>query len=185
MEVDEEIITSLAQGSHSAFHKVFTAFYPKVHAFASGFLKNSHDADDVCQTIFIKLWTHREALTGVRDLDAYLYTIAKRTVLNHFASHKATTIDILAIRNIKADNPSAQELIEAQDLQLLISMIVENMPLQRQTVYKLSREQGLTNDEIAERMHLQKKTVENHLNLALRDIREVLKILILLLLNWV
>lgn len=63
-------------------------------------------------------------------------------------------------------------------------MIVENMPPQRQTIYRMSREEGLSNDEIAERLGLQKKTVENTLNLALRQIREMLKFLILLLLPW-
>ena len=63
-------------------------------------------------------------------------------------------------------------------------MTVENMPPQRQAVYKLSRVEGLSNDQIAEKLGLQKKTVENHLNLALGEIRKVLKMFILLLLAW-
>lgn len=59
-------------------------------------------------------------------------------------------------------------------------MTVSNMPPQRQKIYRLSREQGLTNEEIANQMGVKKKTVENHLNLALRDIRNILKLLILL-----
>ena len=185
MEIGEDVIKSLQQGSHQAFHQVFVAFYPKVFAFAMGFLKNTHDAEDNSQTVFIKLWTHREKLANVHDLDAYLYTITKNTVLNYIASQKAFTIDISTVRDLEANHHSAQQQIEAQDLQLLIEMIVENMPTQRQTVYRMSREQGLSNDEIAERLGLQKKTVENHLNLALGEIRKMLKILILLLLNWV
>ena len=64
-------------------------------------------------------------------------------------------------------------------------MVVDNMPSQRQAIYRMSREEGLSNEQIAEKMGLQKKTVENHINLALRDIREMLKILILLLTTWV
>ena len=82
MEIGEDVIKSLQQGSHQAFHQVFVAFYPKVFAFAMGFLKNTHDAEDNSQTVFIKLWTHREKLANVHDLDAYLYTITKNTVLN-------------------------------------------------------------------------------------------------------
>lgn len=51
-------------------------------------------------------------------------------------------------------------------------MVVENMPEQRQAVYRMSREQYLKNDEIAIKLGLQKKTVENHLNLALKDIKK-------------
>ena len=93
-------------------------------------------------------------------------------------------VDISDVRNLSTENTSPLEQIEASDLQLLIDMTVENMPPQRQAVYKLSRVEGLSNDQIAERLGLQKKTVENHLNLALGEIRKVLKMFILLLLAW-
>lgn len=93
-------------------------------------------------------------------------------------------VEISDIRNLPTGQTSPIEQIEASDLQLLIDMTVENMPPQRQAVYKLSRVEGLSNDQIAEKLGLQKKTVENHLNLALGEIRKVLKMFILLLLAW-
>ena len=183
-QISQEDLEELAAGSHQAFQRVFRATYPKVHAFALGFIKNEADAEDVAQTVFIKLWTKRAIVDKIQNVDTYLYTVTKNTVLNHLASRKALTIDIQSVRGIKNRDATAQEQIEAQDLQLLIDMIVDNMPPQRQAIYKMSREEGLSNDEIAERLGLQKKTVENTLNMALRQIREMLKFLILLLLNW-
>ena len=184
MNISRETIENLAHGDHRAFQQVFKATYPKVYAFALGFIKDKAHADDITQNVFINLWTHREALPHIQNLDSYLYRITKNIVLNHIASQKAYTIDITAARDIRTDETTALEQLEVQDLQLLTDMVVENMPPQRQAVYRLSREQGLTNDEIAKKLGLQKKTVENHLNLALGDIRKMLKILILLLLNW-
>ena len=115
----------------------------------------------------------------------FLYTITKNTVLNFISSNKSHILDIETIKNLREPSPSQQEQVEAQDLQILIDMIVSNMPPQRQAVYRMSREEGLTNEEISQKMGIQKKTVENHLNLALGDIRKMLKILILLLCNWV
>ena len=179
--IDKVTIDALAMGSRQAFQQVFSVFYPKVHAFALGFIKNEADADDIAQMVFINLWTKREKLQGVENLDGYIYTVAKHTVLNFIASRRVT-IDIDSIAEpITAASP--QEQIEASDMKLLIDMIVANMPPQRQTIYRMSREQGLNNDAIAEKLGLQKKTVENHLNLALGDIRKMLKILILLLLG--
>lgn len=182
--IDKETIEELAMRSRRAFHRVFSVFYPKVYAFALGFIKNEADAEDVTQMVFINLWTKREKLLSVENLDAYIYVMTKHTVLNFIASRKVT-IDIDCIGERCASGTSLQEQIEASDMKLLIDMIVQNMPPQRQTIYRMSREEGLTNDEIAEKLGLQKKTVENHLNLALGDIRKMLKILILLLLNWV
>ena len=181
--IDKDTIDALAMGSRQAFQQVFSVFYPKVHAFALGFIKSEADADDIAQTVFINLWTKREKLQGVENLDGYIYTIAKHTVLN-FIALRRVTIDIDSIAEPITAGASPQEQIEASDMKLLIDMIVANMPPQRQTIYKMSREQGLNNDAIAEKLGLQKKTVENHLNLALGDIRKMLKILILLLLGW-
>ena len=181
--IDKVTIDAFAMGSRQAFQQVFSVFYPKVHAFALGFIKNEADADDIAQMVFINLWTKREKLQGVENLDGYIYTVAKHTVLNFIASRRVT-IDIDSIAEPITAGASPQEQIEASDMKLLIDMIVANMPPQRQTIYRMSREQGLNNDAIAEKLGLQKKTVENHLNLALGDIRKMLKILILLLLGW-
>lgn len=184
MVISQDIIEELTEGSQEAFRMVFKAAYPQVRAFSKGFTKNDADADDIAQQVFIKLWTKRAILANVRNFETYLYTITKNTVLNHMASQKAFMVDISDVRNLSTENTSPLEQIEASDLQLLIDMTVENMPPQRQAVYKLSRVEGLSNDQIAERLGLQKKTVENHLNLALGEIRKVLKMFILLLLAW-
>ena len=184
MVINHDIIEELTEGNQEAFRMVFKAAYPQVRAFSKGFTKNDADADDIAQQVFIKLWTKRAILANVRNFETYLYTITKNTVLNHMASQKAFMVDISDVRNLSTENTSPLEQIEASDLQLLIDMTVENMPPQRQAVYKLSRVEGLSNDQIAERLGLQKKTVENHLNLALGEIRKVLKMFILLLLAW-
>ena len=184
MTISQETIEELSRGDQRAFQQVFKATYPKVMAFALGFTKDKYHADEIAQNVFISLWTHRERLIQVHNLDAYLFKMAKNAVLNFMASQKTITIDITAVKGVTAYEASAQMQLEAQDLRLLTDMIVENMAPQRKAVYRMSREEGLTNDEIARRTGLQKKTVENHLNLALGEIRKMLKILILLLLQW-
>ena len=184
MVINHDIIEELTEGNQEAFRIIFKAAYPQVRAFSKGFTKNDADADDIAQQVFIKLWTKRAILANVRNFETYLYTITKNTVLNHMASQKAFMVEISDIRNLPTGQTSPIEQIEASDLQLLIDMTVESMPPQRQAVYRMSREEGLSNDQIAEKLGLQKKTVENHLNLALGDIRKVLKMFILLILAW-
>ncbi|WP_373736107.1 sigma factor-like helix-turn-helix DNA-binding protein, partial [Bacteroides heparinolyticus] len=71
------------------------------------------------------------------------------------------------------------ELI-AKDLQLLMDMVVSKMPPKRKLIYELSRKKGLSNEQIAEKLGIQKKTVENHLNIALNELRETLSLSVLL-----
>jgi len=75
--------------------------------------------------------------------------------------------------------------VVAKDTQVLIDMVVENMPPQRQAVYRMSREQHLTNEEIAACLGIQKKTVENHLNLALKEIKKTLYMMVFIVWHWV
>lgn len=182
--INRDMMETLAAGNHEVFQRVFSMFQPKVHAFALGLIKNATDADDITQMVFIKLWTNRAKLSGVENLDSYIFTITKNTVLNFIAQRRLPELDIDALRNAATTGATPQEQIEASDLKLLIDMVVEQMPAQRQTVYRLSREEGLSNDEIAQQLGIQKKTVENHLNLALGEIREMLKILIFVLFGW-
>lgn len=183
--INKDTIKTLAAGNQEVFHRVFRLFHPKVYAFALGLLKNETDAEDVAQLVFIKLWTNHSRLSSVENLDSYIFTIAKNTVLSQIAQRHQPEVDIDQLRNTDSNSATPQEQIEAADLKLLIDLVVEQMPAQRQTVYRLSREEGLSNDEIAERLGIQKKTVENHLNLALGDLREMLKFLILLFGVWV
>lgn len=182
--INRDMMETLAAGNHEVFQRVFSMFQPKVHAFALGLIKNATDADDITQMVFIKLWTNRAKLSDVENLDSYIFTITKNTVLNFIAQRRLPELDIDALRNAATTGATPQEQIEASDLKLLIDMVVEQMPAQRQTVYRLSREEGLSNDEIAQQLGIQKKTVENHLNLALGEIREMLKILIFVLFGW-
>lgn len=182
--INKDMIKTLAEGNQEVFQRVFGVFQPKVRAFALGLIKNETDADDITQLVFIKLWTNHAKLSEVENLDAYIFGITKNTVLNFIAKNRQPEIDLDCLRETRATGATPQDQIEASDLKLLIDMVVEQMPQQRQTVYRLSREEGLSNDEIAQQLGIQKKTVENHLNLALGEIREMLKILIFVLFGW-
>ncbi|MDR3059859.1 MAG: sigma-70 family RNA polymerase sigma factor, partial [Prevotella sp.] len=78
---------------------------------------------------------------------------------------------------------SIEEEIDAGDLELLIRLVVENMPSQRKKIFKLSREQHLKNKEIAEILNISEKTVKNHLTLALKEIRDAIFIMLLIFFN--
>lgn len=185
MDISQNTISQLVSGSQRAFHKVFITSYPKVFSFSLRLVKNRDDAEDIAQTVFIRLWTKRDLLINVQNLDSYLYSMVKHTVLNYIKSKRGITVDISKMNNITNSLSSPQEQIEAKDLKLLVDLIVENMPKQRRIIYKMSREQGMSNDDIALKMGLQKRTVENHIHLALKEIKRNLPLLFLIIFNCV
>lgn len=185
MEIDRETILLMSKGDKKAYETMFRRFYPKVHRFVAMLLKNKDDADDVCQLIFLKIWNKREKFTDVRDFDSYLFILTKYTVINYISSRHVMPIDIHSLPELCSNESSPFDDVVVKDTQLLVDMVVENMPQQRQMIYRMSREQHLKNEEIAQRLGVQKKTVENHLNLALKEIKKALYFVFLLPQLWV
>lgn len=179
MNTEQDILLRLAEGDHQAFKKLFRTYYSKVRAFSYGFLKNTDDADELAQMVFVKLWDKRKMLQNIRNFDSYLFMLAKHTIFNFIEARHIMPVSEEEIP-VEVDNETPYDDLIAHDLQLLIDLTVSNMPFQRRQIYRMSREQGMTNDEIADKLGIQKKTVENHLNLALKELRNVINIFIMI-----
>lgn len=149
-------------------------YYPKVRYFVLGLVKSEEDAEDLAQDIFAKLWTNRAAFAEVRNLGVYLFVLSRNMTYNYIEARQLRQEWLQEKTFDEEDGHSPYEDLIAKDLTLLVDLVVEGLPPQRKTIYKLSREAGLSNTEIAEKLGLQKKTVENHLNLALKELRKVL-----------
>ena len=171
---ERTLVDALAGGSRDAFRELFVLYYPKVRYFIGGLLKSEAEAEDLTQDVFVKLWANRERFTEVRTFGTYLYVLAKNTTFNYIESKQTRQANLNETSFDEAGQATPYEELIARDLQLLVDLVVESMPTQRRTVYRLSRDAGLSNAEIAEKLQLSKKTVENHLNLALKELRNVI-----------
>jgi RNA polymerase sigma-70 factor (ECF subfamily) len=169
---DYQYVEKLAQDDHASFRWLFMQYFPKLKIFIVGFIKSEAIAEELAQDIFVKIWEKRKTLTEVQSFSAYIFRMAKNAVLNYF-QHKY--IKEKYIGQLTTDNViPADELFQAKETELLIQLTVAKMPKQRRKIFELSRRSQLKNEEIAQKLHLSKKTVENHLNLALREIRKSL-----------
>lgn len=177
---EKQLVEELVQGSHVAFRQLFMRYYPKVRYFILGLVKSEPEADDLTQDVFTKLWTSRQQFSEVKTFGAYLYVLAKNTTFNYIESRQIRQERLITQSIEEEDRITPYEDLVAKDLQLLIDLVVDSMPMQRKTVFRLSRHAGLTNGEIAERLQLSKKTVENHLNLALKELRNIVMIFFIL-----
>lgn len=178
MDMEENLFQKLAEGDHTAFKQVYRMYFPKIHAFAYGFLKNMDEADELTQMVFIKLWDKHELFSEVRKFDSYLFTLTKYTVFNYIKAKYMLPMSDEEIPDQSHQETPHENLI-ANDLRLLIDLTVSHMPPKRQQIFRMSRLEGFSNEEIAEKMGIQKKTVENHLNLALNELRKAVMLFLL------
>lgn len=180
-------IEAVSRGDEQAFESLFLHYFPRIKGFISGILQNEEEAEDISQDIFVSMWQNREKLNEIENLNAYLFRVAKNTVFRHI-ERSLLFRDYLQLQTENAsfahdNNESIEEELYAKELEYLIAIAVEKMPPQRKLIYKMSREEGLSNDEIAKRLVISKRTVENHLTLALSDIRKLIVFFIITYFN--
>lgn len=174
--MERDKVEALKNGNHKAFEDLFIAYFQRVKLFICGIVKSEADAEELAQDVFVKLWTNREAIDIEKPLGAYLYTIARNRAFN-FLKHKSVEqsyTDTLSFSDDVATTP--EELLFAREISLLVEMTVNEMPVQRRRIYLLSRDNGVSNGDIAERLGISKKTVENQLSLALQELRKVISL---------
>ena len=166
--------------SPQKFEAFFLDYYPRIKGFINGLLQNAEEAEDISQDIFALLWQNRGNLKLIDNLDAYLFRIARNAVFRHI--ERSLLFQNYQSWQTSDDHPEHCETeaeLDAKELELIIAIAVERMPAQRKKIYRMSREQGLSNEKIARELNISKRTVENHLTQALADIRKILLLVIM------
>ena len=177
--IDEKtMLSNISMGDESAFKEMFVHYYPKVKVFLGQFIGNQDDAKDVAQNIFVKIWLQRRLLPELRSFSAFLYTMTRNAAIDYGRIHKIR-IHLDAVETASERDHETESGFFAKELQVRISHAVAEMPEKRRKVFIMSRLEGRTGKEIAETLGISRKTVENHINLALRELRKLTKVIIL------
>lgn len=170
--IDWNLIVRLREGDESAFRVVFDQYSQKIYGLAYHFLKNREQSKEVVQETLLRLWEHRLKLDSEYPLAPWLYTIARRVTLNML---RQTATSEAARKKLwltmHPEHNETEEGILAADLERLTSHILNTLPQQQQMVFRLSRFEGLTYEEIAARMNISVHTVKYHLTGALKTLR--------------
>lgn len=176
--VDFQIIekTMKTETNKEEFEKIFIRFFPKVKMFAAVLLRSEQEAEDVAQDIFVKLWEHPDLWEGdlIRN---YLFVMVKNHIFNRIKRKSLETkyidsqINLQGLKEI-AEFKDPLHRIYHEELQLLLNLSLKQMPEKRRKVFEMSRFQHLSNLEIASKMHLSVRTVEQHIYLALKALKK-------------
>ena len=173
-DIDPKVIKRLSEGNQSAFNAVFEHYYPRVYEFIRRIVKSDTLSEDIAQDIFVKIWERREMFgVEVQSFGKYIYVMSRNAAINAIrrTGRLTTLADDVANR---AENFSIEDDYYAREKELIIRLTVCQMPEQRRRIFEMSRYMGMDNQTIATTLNLSKKTVENHLTLALKTLRSVL-----------
>ena len=167
------IVAYIKQGDLLVFNEVFHQYHQKLYYYVLSKTKSSFCAEEVVQITFIKLWQYRSSLNEEISVDAQLFRIAKTTLIDQLrrqdASNKLTAVVQTAGQ---FDYNQGLSNLDRKELQKKLQSALAQMPPVRRKVFELSRLQGLSYKEIAVHLSISEKTVENHINYALKQLRQ-------------
>lgn len=171
------IMNTTDNKSTKLFDALFIRLYPKVKGFALKLLQDEDDASDVAQDIFIKIWNQQEIWLTDDYNESYIYAMTRNHIYNIMRRRVLERNYQEQKKNKVLDSinyvPDFEEEIYSKELELLYKLRIEEMPTQRRTIFKLSRFDGKTNQEIADLLNLSIRTVERHIHLALTDLKGI------------
>lgn len=170
---EKQLVTALQQGKVHAFDALFHHYNQKLYRFAFSLLKNDEDAKEIVQEVFCRIWQKRKDVDSSKSFKSFLFTISYNLTLDMLRLRLKESAYRKSVEHYFNDNPVRQEnKVDYETIEKQLEKAVEELPQKRRLIYRLSREEGLSQKEIAAQLCITTKTVENHMTLALRHIRK-------------
>jgi len=168
----ETIGTLLAQKDEAAFEQVFKTHFKRLHAYAFTILKDEVEAEEMVQQVFFKIWERNENLSLTGSVTAYLYRAVHNESLNYIKHQKVKSDHKLHIAySMKNEVEHPGKKILASEMEKKIHEALNELPEQCRTIFQMSRFDELKYREIADKLGISVKTVENQMGKALKLLR--------------
>ncbi|MET1056927.1 MAG: RNA polymerase sigma-70 factor [Pedobacter sp.] len=168
IESDDVLIELLREGSLAAFNEIYTRHFESLYKFAYTILKDEAACEDILQNVFTWLWENRANLK-ITSLKAYLFAAVKFNMSGAIRLSKRRS-------EILANAPMLKQSVDVDSMELkeliaIISSFTETLPERARLIFELSRKEYLTNREIALKLGISEKTVENQMNISLKKLK--------------
>ncbi|RRA99137.1 RNA polymerase sigma-70 factor [Larkinella rosea] len=165
MQAEQTLLRQLRNADPTAFRRVYDRYVQRIYYFTVSFLKSPETAQQIVSDVFTTLWERRSTLDEDIPLNGYLFTMTYGLVLAAFRErHSQCQPQEILQRLTTQSGTDTEEQVLYQELELLYQQAVSQLPPRRREIYLLSRHEGYTSQQIADRMNLSTRTIEDHLD---------------------
>lgn len=169
---DTLLVCELKNHNEKAFRKLFDIYQRDIYAYSLSILKSRELAEENVQEVFLKVWLHRETLDTEKSFKAFLFTIARNQAFNilNKAANDSQLIKEIFYKSQKSYD-HADYSIREEYCKKLEKQAVKNLSPKRKVIFKMSRKQGKTYEEISQELGISIHTVKNQMGKALETLR--------------
>ena len=175
VNADREYVECLKKDDFIAFDSLFHKYSENLFAFAHSITRETFAAEEITQLVFLKVWEKRAQIDEHLSFKSFLFSVAYNETISWLRNEKSKNrrINEFVLTSGYLTNET-EYTVEYKDIEEIAGQIVDRLPEKRKEIFKLSREQGFSNKEIAEKLGISVKTVENQMTSALKYLRQKL-----------
>lgn len=177
-------IADIQEGDPFVFEQVYEEYYLKLYHFVLGKTRSEWLAEEVTQTTFVKLWENRQRLNTEISLSLQVFRIARTTMIDYIRKQNHLSFALGQLKNRSEEEVNElDDEIDYNETNRKLYRALTQLPEMRRKVFELSRLEGMSYKDIAERLSISVKTVEKHISKALQQLRPLLYGL--LIIGWI
>ena len=177
LHTDEQLLCLIKTGNEAAFTILFERYRSKLYYYLLRHTKSAEISEEIVVDIFMKLWKGRELADQIGEAAAFFHKVAYYKALDFLrtTARRKQLKQVYIDRAMMEEEKKPDELMIDEETKLLLLKAVNQLPPQRKMIYQLSREEGLSHEQIAQILGLSKSTVNNTIVSATLSISEYLK----------
>lgn len=168
------ILDELQKGNERAFDTIFKLYYKSLCQFSYSFIKDQDTAENLVQEVFAKLWEKRHNITNVDNLLSYLMRMVRNQSIDFLRKEKTNSKTYNKLRLENSENTTEEQILKNEFEEKLLRSIM-NLPERCRTAMEMSRFDGFSNKEIAQKMEISVKGVEALIGRSLKLLRSELQ----------
>lgn len=168
-------------GDKAAFGVLFDRYYDLLHTFARHIIKDSSVAEDIIQNVFVKMWMRKEQVNPELSVRNYLLVATRNELFDYMRlRYNMLRSDINdAMLNVADGDTDIYDYVDVRERVGFIDSVMRSMPDKRREIFAMRYDRNMTNAEIARALNLSIRTVEKHVDLAIKQIRKTISVVTL------
>jgi len=162
---NKDLLILLKKGDILAFDSIYEMYSKRLYGFVLRYIKQKEDAEGIVQEVFIKIWETRNKIDIYTSFDSFIFTVAYNITINllrkRISEHKYQD-RLNSVQQITEADQIIDE-IYFKEIKIQLQSLLNKLTLRQKEIFQLSREEGLTHEEIAKKLDISVNTVKNHM----------------------
>ncbi len=181
LDLDDDQFQLFQEGNEKVFKLVFDRYHKILFRYAYAALNDVYKSEDIVQTAFIQLFKNKTRISSKEALYPYIFVITKRLVAKAFKEHILNLSEQLQNKQMDMTCEETEQELKSRDLKSILNQLIDQLPQKQREIYRLSKLQGYSYDEISSITGSSRNTVKNQLITASKKIKSNLEKLYLII----